>query len=268
VTETNVRSPSIMSMIIQVITGSSEYDKPTEILIQQVLSAKGHKVNLVPIDKFIRTGNSEFLYQTITSRANITIVLSGIRWSNLSTRIPTRLLPNTIVVTSNPALQFAWEIRPAAIITWDKLLKKKIRLAINALVQLPVSFPARSVTYQRAEFGWIGRSIMEEPFAAKAWDALHEHVWSGHQFSTWSVHKGYLTGSFEIVNIAEDSVTVRSPTAKNLQIVPKRDFFQIAIDWKEYKSGKIPRHELRDRTRYSTYIIGLLHWLDIEGPLE
>src|SRR3990170_6323829 len=109
---------------------------------------------------------------------------------------------------------------------------------------------------------------MEEPFAIKAWETLREQVWPGYRFSTWSAKKGNLTGAFEIVNIAEDSVTVRSPTAKNLQIIPKVDFFKLAIDWIEYKSGNIPRHELRDKTRYSTYIIGLLHWLDIEGHLK
>lgn len=255
-------------MLIQIITGLSEHDQPTVVLIQQTLSSKGYEVRLVSIEQLLRTSNSEFFEQQPMSRANITIFLSGIRWDSLSTKIHPKLLPNTIVITSNPALPSVCDIRPVAVILWDKTLAENILRAVNTLAKSPILFPARSVSYKQAEFGWIRMPILEEPVAIKAWNAFREYVWSGFKFPSWSADKGYLATTFTIVKIDQDTITVQSSTAQNLQKVPKEDFLRLAIDWKEYKSGKIPRHELRDKTRYSTYIIGILHWLDAERHLE
>ena len=78
---------------------------------------------------------------------------------------------------------------------------------------------------------------MDEPFPVAAWKALHEHVWPGYKFPKKAAYNGYLTGAFEIVNIAEDSFTAQSPIAKNLKIVPKEDFFHLAVCLMIYKQS-------------------------------
>jgi len=57
---------------------------------------------------------------------------------------------------------------------------------------------------------------------------------------------------------------IDSPTAKNLQTVPKSDFKKVWEKWEEYLSGKVLRHEIRDEcTRFSSYIISIYRELKI-----
>jgi hypothetical protein len=84
----------------------------------------------------------------------------------------------------------------------------------------------------------------------KLWQRLQHELTSGTVVSNWTAAKGYLGDSFTIVAVRDDRVAVDSPGAKNVQMVPRRDF------------DRIPRYALRDLTRFSKYIISILHHLE------
>ena len=52
---------------------------------------------------------------------------------------------------------------------------------------------------------------------------------------------------------------VDSPGADNIQRIPEEDFAGVYEHWDAYNGGAFPRHRLRDMTRFSTYVISILH---------
>jgi len=62
----------------------------------------------------------------------------------------------------------------------------------------------------------------------------------------------------------KQAITIYSPTIKTKRLkIGKSDFDRIAVDWRDYRDGKdMNLSEYRDRTRYSSYLFGLLKWLE------
>ena len=55
--------------------------------------------------------------------------------------------------------------------------------------------------------------------------------------------------------------------AMNLQRVRREDFAAVLAHWEDYCAGECPRHRLRDMTRFSKYVISILHHvLGGDGP--
>lgn len=80
----------------------------------------------------------------------------------------------------------------------------------------------------------------------------------GQTINNWTVAKGYLGQSFDIVEISEDYIVVK-PLSASAQKIAKEDFNKVILVWESYLLGKTPRHYIRDNTRYSKYIISILH---------
>lgn len=55
------------------------------------------------------------------------------------------------------------------------------------------------------------------------------------------------------------AVVVDTPGATNLQRVPREDFAAVWAHRDDYCAGELPRHRLRDMTRFSKYVISILH---------
>jgi hypothetical protein len=240
-----------------------------ESTIKYAFSIQGYDIRFVPFDIQNVNLSIRCLENTLLRDSYATIFYSGAFWDHINRHIDKYLFPNLIILTANPALQWGWYLRPIAIIH-GYLSPSGIQNVLSVLQSIKdesVLYPARKVSFSHTDFGLIRRSILDEPFPKKVWESFREKVWPGFKFTTWSAFSGYLGNTFQIYKISDNSIIVQSPSAKNLQIVPKKDFFNISIDWNEYKLGNIPRYEFRDRTRYSTYIISILHWLDDEGCL-
>jgi hypothetical protein len=254
-------------MLIQIIIYPREQKRSEIVNLETLLESKGYRVTF-PENSSKRGNDFSALNQSISSDVEITIVMSGIYWMKLSKQVDFKLLPNTIVVTSNPGLQFIWEIKPVVVVWKDKSFLNNILFAVKELSGKQIVFPARLSSLQRGDFGWTRRAVMEEPYAIKVWELVKKHILPGYKFKTWSVIKGFLKVEYEIIEITENSIVAKSKTAKSLQVIPKEDFFTLAIEWEDYKEGDILRSEWRNKTWFSSYIIGILHWMDCEGHLE
>lgn len=92
----------------------------------------------------------------------------------------------------------------------------------------------------------------------KTWNEICNSLQEGQVIRNWGLARGYSGKNFKIHRIANSFIVIDSPTAKNLQTVPRSDFRKVWEIWGAYLTGKVPRHEIRDEyTRFSSYIISV-----------
>jgi hypothetical protein len=94
-----------------------------------------------------------------------------------------------------------------------------------------------------------------------AWNALQTHVVAGTNIPNWTANSRLLGDSFLVAGVARAYIEVDSPGAQSRQRVPVADFQRVYDVWDSYCHGHTPRAALRDATRFSKYIISVLHWL-------
>ncbi len=94
------------------------------------------------------------------------------------------------------------------------------------------------------------------------WRSIQARLNEGVIIPNWTRDKGYVGEPFKIVRIKEDVVEVEPPGAKNIQKIPRQDFQKVYEIWDDYCRGKIRRSEIGGLTRFSKYIISILHWIE------
>ena len=92
------------------------------------------------------------------------------------------------------------------------------------------------------------------------WNRLPDRIPAGTTVQTWSQPKGHLSATFKFRELDRDEqeVVVDDP----LRRITKHDFEMIYGIWEEYCRGVVARTRINGRTVNSTYIIGILRWLD------
>ena len=96
------------------------------------------------------------------------------------------------------------------------------------------------------------------------WSHLQTNLKVGTNIKNWTDLRGYMGDTMRVNAIRSDSIVVDSPSTKNLQVIPKDDFEKVWKNWADYKSQNVSREQLRDVTRFSKYIISILHWYEID----
>ena len=99
------------------------------------------------------------------------------------------------------------------------------------------------------------------PFT-NAWNALQTHLTPGTTIPNWTARKGLLGDSFVVFAVGPNHIEVDTPGAQNRQRVPVADFQTVYAMWNSYCLGQTPRAAVRDATRFSKYVISVLHWLE------
>jgi hypothetical protein len=93
------------------------------------------------------------------------------------------------------------------------------------------------------------------------WKGIEDSLEPELEVKNWTAKKGYLGDRFTIFAICPNSITVHSPGAKNPQVIPRGDFETVEGLWEDYCSGATQRQHVRDVTRFSKYIISILHFV-------
>lgn len=96
------------------------------------------------------------------------------------------------------------------------------------------------------------------------WKQIQNDLTPGLMISNWTAKNGYLGDSFTISAITPVWIEVHSPGAENPQFIPIRHFEAVEAMWKGYCLGSVQRQEIRDLTRFSKYIISILHYVSSE----
>jgi hypothetical protein len=81
----------------------------------------------------------------------------------------------------------------------------------------------------------------------------------------WTVLKGYLGDTMQVVAVRGETIELVSPNARNLVVVQKAHFRAVWEIWSLYTDGQVSRGEIDAMTHYSKYIISILHWMDTKS---
>ena len=103
----------------------------------------------------------------------------------------------------------------------------------------------------------------------QVWLLIQVALRSGDVIPVWSVAGQTRSAPFTIRLVEPTYLEVDPPAAQRSQRIEKAEFQKVYRVWPDYCNRSVPRHELRDLTQYSTYIISILHWLEGKtGPLS
>lgn len=95
-----------------------------------------------------------------------------------------------------------------------------------------------------------------------AWRILRMTLTPNTKIRNWSRLKGYLAGSFTIVDVRESDIHIRAGSSMTNQRIPKEDFEAVHQLWADYRMRRAQRQDIRDVTRYSTYILSIYNWIE------
>ena len=91
------------------------------------------------------------------------------------------------------------------------------------------------------------------------WRQIQQDIGVGDTIRNWTQHSGYIGDEFTIRAVDARFIEVDSPGAENFQLVPREDFAAVCELWDDYIADRVPRYQIRDLTRFSKYIISILH---------
>jgi hypothetical protein len=94
------------------------------------------------------------------------------------------------------------------------------------------------------------------------WGSLRVNLRGGTVIPNWTVKHGPLGDDFKIVDVADDVVIIDAPRATKAQQIPRANFEEVYNRWDDYRRGALPRSFFTPVTRYSKYIISIMHWLE------
>ena len=127
---------------------------------------------------------------------------------------------------------------------WHTLLRNRLGSAVTI---------ARAST---AENGVTGQD--EQSFEA-VWEEIQRTIAPRDTIRNWSQHSGYRGNDFTIHAVNDAFVDIESPGAANIQHIDRDHFARVHEHWNAYNAGVYARSRLRDITRFSTYVISILH---------
>jgi hypothetical protein len=96
------------------------------------------------------------------------------------------------------------------------------------------------------------------------WTQIQSSLKPGTAIKNWTVLRGYLGDTMKITSVRSGYIEVDAPHASSTQHISKAEFEKVWEIWLDYKGGKFPRYQIRDMTRFSKYIISILHWAEKE----
>ena len=100
---------------------------------------------------------------------------------------------------------------------------------------------------------------------SNTWAALQTSLQAGTAIQNWTQAKGHVGEDFTIGKVVPEFIEINAPGASNMQRVSRTDFEAVYEEWHNYISGHTRRREIRDETRFSKYVISILHWLELQS---
>jgi hypothetical protein len=94
------------------------------------------------------------------------------------------------------------------------------------------------------------------------WAELKRRLPKNREIRSWSAATGFLGDSFTVIGPKTGHVLIKSAYDINPQQIPDQDFVMVLGQWSDYVEGKLSRADIQARTKYSKYIISILHSLE------
>ena len=97
------------------------------------------------------------------------------------------------------------------------------------------------------------------------WASLLSNLKAGTIVRSWTALRGYLGDKMTIVNVRERYIEVDTAGGMRKQVIPKSDFEAIWEIWPDYKARRRHRYETGDSSRFSKYVVSIMHWFEEKG---
>jgi hypothetical protein len=97
---------------------------------------------------------------------------------------------------------------------------------------------------------------------ADIWAELKRRLAKNSEIRSWSSATGFLGDTFTVVGPRSGHVVIKSPYDLNPQNIPDQDFISVLEVWNDYVDGKLTRADIQARTKFSKFIISILHSLE------
>jgi|SRR5215472_9341183 len=120
--------------------------------------------------------------------------------------------------------------------------------------------------------GIVERAIREQAGGAtdedlgefeEVWQRLQAQLISGQMIRAWSAASEYrLDATYQVQAVNPSSITVFGGKMTMPATIPKSEFRKVWDIWRAYCAGTYRREHLRDITRFSTYIVSILKWIE------
>ncbi|AGK61397.1 hypothetical protein Asulf_01410 [Archaeoglobus sulfaticallidus PM70-1] len=92
----------------------------------------------------------------------------------------------------------------------------------------------------------------------KFWKLLLEKLGTPTHIRNWTVYSGYLGEDFIARKYYDSMIECLIPNGSP-QYVPKKDFKLVYEVWENYKSFKVKRADLCQHSRFTKYVISIIH---------
>ncbi len=103
---------------------------------------------------------------------------------------------------------------------------------------------------------------MELTSVNDCWNEIRSRLSSNARVGHWSV-TDRAKGDFEIEEVTPDKIVIRTNSG-TMRKVERKSFEAIFPLWERYKSGSAQRIELTENSYNSTYVVSILHWLELQ----
>lgn len=98
------------------------------------------------------------------------------------------------------------------------------------------------------------------------WLTLKNQLGPGKTIHHWSVTGRQESGSFlaSVPPMYPECVVVEGPQRTHIyqRMIFTSDFRAVLNIWIDYRRGLIPRRRVDERTKHSTYVLSIIHWLE------
>jgi hypothetical protein len=94
----------------------------------------------------------------------------------------------------------------------------------------------------------------------QVWSSLRSKLMQGMEVQNWTAQKGSSSDSMKILEVGSDYILIDAPKTRVFQHVSRQDVEGIWNIWEDYKEDNVEQEKLVQLTRYSKYVISLLHW--------
>ena len=94
------------------------------------------------------------------------------------------------------------------------------------------------------------------------WADAQRQLEEGSSIRNWTAFGGYLGDRFTITKRRPGFIEISTPGAQSIQHITQMEFENVYKVWNDYVTRKMPRHHLRDLTRFSKYIISIMNDLE------
>jgi hypothetical protein len=242
-------------MIAQLIIGPADEEMKTDQAIQTFLEEAGFQVNLLEVDKAVQLHQREMLVKRLSDQAVLTVANSGIRWNNVARLVSPELLPNSIVITSEPGMHSSLELKPVIILAREADLADRLFQAIKSLGDGMLHLPDRSGAYEETSYGLRLRERGGDA-PIDIWQRFSTFLYPGYRFST-RVRPDGSTTQFIITKIMDGMVVLKVEGSEQIIAVTKEDLGEHYEAWSKAKRGEAVKGIL-----INDYVMGILDWMD------